>query len=107
MVRKEIIDIVRLYLKDLSLNGIDIKKAILFGSQARGNFHKDSDIDLMIISPIFDNNFDEYLSRIWFLTKNAGYKIEPVPVGEKKFLEDDVSPLLEMVRREGIEVYYE
>jgi predicted nucleotidyltransferase len=104
MVRKEIIDIIRLYLKDLSFNGIDIKKAILFGSHVKGNFHKDSDIDLMIISPIFDSNYDEYLTRIWFLTKSTGYKIEPVPVGERKFLEDDVSPLLEMVRREGVEI---
>jgi predicted nucleotidyltransferase len=34
-------------------------KIILFGSHARGDFHKNSDLDLLVILPRVDNRFDE------------------------------------------------
>jgi hypothetical protein len=43
----------------------------------------------MLISPLFDENTD---------------KIEPIAIGEKRFLTDDMSPLIEIVRQEGIEI---
>lgn len=41
------------YLTTLEKQGISIKNAYLFGSWAKGTEHKDSDIDLAIISPAF------------------------------------------------------
>lgn|SRR3989338_5370869 len=38
--------------RDISRN-VPIKKMILFGSMARGNIHRDSDIDLIIVSDKF------------------------------------------------------
>ncbi len=64
----------------------------------------DSDIDLMLVSPLFDNEDDEFTGRIWRFTYVADYRIEPIAICEKRFNEDTISPLLEIVRREGIEI---
>ncbi len=41
------------YLTTLEKQGVPIKNAYLFGSWAKGTEHKDSDIDIAIISPSF------------------------------------------------------
>jgi predicted nucleotidyltransferase len=51
-IKKEVISIVKDYLRNLE-GKINVKKVILFGSAARGKMHRDSDIDLIIISPDF------------------------------------------------------
>ena len=106
MVDANVIELIKKYLNELKLNGIEISKAILFGSYARAEQHKNSDIDLLLISPLFDNGSNKYAGKIWQLTKVSNYKIEPIAVGEKRFKEDDVSPLLEIARMEGIEISF-
>lgn len=100
----QIINIVKKYLDVLLQNGIEIKKAILFGSHAKNEAKEDSDIDLILVSPLFDEDNDEYTGRIWRYTSVSDYRIEPIAIGEKRFNEDNISPLLEIVRREGIEI---
>lgn len=104
MVDKEIIIIIKDYLKILEDKGLHISKAYLYGSQAKGVASKDSDIDLMLISPLFDDNADKYAGIIWFSASEVSYKLEPMTVGEKKFLSDIYSPLIGLVKREGIEI---
>ena len=41
---------------------------------------------------------------VWALTRKVDTRIEPYTIGVKKFLSDDISPLLQIVRREGIEI---
>jgi hypothetical protein len=45
------------------------------------------------------------LSKPWLYTTQIDHRIEPIAVGLKKFLTDDVSPILEIVRQEGIEIH--
>lgn len=52
MVEREIIDILRTYLLKLEAAGISIEKAYLFGSYAKGEQTKHSDIDIMIVSEL-------------------------------------------------------
>ncbi len=53
MVKRKIEEIIT-YIKELlEERGIRIDKIILFGSYARGNYGKDSDIDVVIISKDF------------------------------------------------------
>lgn len=47
-------NIVRAYLNELQKQGIRVERAYLFGSQARGDAHPDSDIDLLVISLDFE-----------------------------------------------------
>jgi len=104
MVSQAVINIVKLYLDELRRNNIQIDLAFLFGSQVRGTAKQDSDIDVMIVSSLFDENKLKYVGKIWRATEISDYKIEPHAVGLKRFLEDDYSPLIGIVKKEGIEI---
>jgi len=93
MVDKKIIDIVKKYLNILSQEGIVISKAYIYGSQVHGTATEESDIDLMLVSPIFDENTDKYAPVLWLSTRKASYKIEPVAVGQRDFCQM-IGPLL-------------
>jgi len=56
----KIASIIKLYVRELQKNNIDVKKAILFGSYAKGSADEDSDIDVAIISDsLSGNRFDD------------------------------------------------
>jgi len=88
----------------LNTSGIPITKAYLYGSYARNEATENSDIDVMLISEIFDRNDDKIRAKAWMLTGEVDIRIEPYTVGLQKFLSDDVSPLLQIIKQEGIEV---
>ncbi len=104
MVNAKVIKIVKEYLDELAAKGIEIKKAFLYGSQANGTASPDSDIDLMLVSPLFDSETDKYMPAIWLSKIRTENRIEPLAIGEKRFIEDDVSPIIEIVRQEGIQI---
>ena len=106
MVSKKIINIIKIYIKELITKDLQIKKVYLYGSYAKGTASVDSDIDLAIISPQFDSDSDKYAPVIWLSDYRAEHKIEPITIGEERFKKDDVSPLLEIVRKEGIEITF-
>lgn len=102
MVAQPIVETVRMYLRTVRENGIPVSFGVIFGSQARGTAHKLSDIDLLVISPHFDGKKDRReTSKLWRLTVNTDNRVEPFPVGEKEWLEDDSRAIVEIARREG------
>ncbi|PKL38577.1 MAG: nucleotidyltransferase domain-containing protein [Spirochaetae bacterium HGW-Spirochaetae-1] len=104
MVREDAVRIARQYIALLSDHGLNITRAILFGSFARGDFNDGSDIDLLLVSPAFDTDKDSYYGLLWKLTKISDYKIEPVPVGEELFNRDSGFPIVEIAKHEGYEL---
>ena len=105
MARKETIGKVSEYIKILNESGLQIDKAFLFGSAARNEEHEESDIDVMLVSKIFDDNSDDSaFGLIWRLTRKVDSRIEPFAVGLSRFNHDDVSPLLQIVKKEGIPI---
>ncbi len=54
------------YLKDTYQNKLD--QIILFGSQARGDVHKDSDVDILIILNIPFNDYQETQRISYYIT---------------------------------------
>lgn len=104
MVSKSVIETVQRYLSELRKYGVQIDKVFLFGSQARGTAGKESDIDVMLVSSLFDQDRMKYIGKIWVATEVSNFKIEPHVVGLKRFLEDDYSPLIGIVKKEGIEI---
>jgi predicted nucleotidyltransferase len=102
MVTKSIIETARYYLQVVEKNGIPVSFGVLFGSQARGTADENSDIDLIVVSPHFDGrkDFDE-VNKLWELTANTDTRVEPVPVGEKEWVNDDSRAIVEIARREG------
>ena len=45
--------IIKNYFK--KLKKINVERVVFFGSRAKGNFHKDSDFDLIVVSKRFEN----------------------------------------------------
>ena len=102
MASAVVIGLVRDYLNVLSREGFRVHRAVLFGSQARGDPHADSDIDILIASPDFEHLDWKQEEKIWALTARVDSRIEPVPCAEWRWRDDQVSPLIEVARLEGI-----
>lgn len=110
MVDRAIYDTIINYLEAVRAAGINVQKAILYGSQARGEGTEDSDIDLVVIAPEFDQwdeRTDDLVDRLWELRAFTDARIEPIACGVRQWQEDDGIPLLEIARLEGIPVYFE
>ena len=104
MARSEIIELLKKYVLLLNSEGVSVNKAFLFGSYSTDTATESSDIDVMIVSNKFDENDDLIIGKIWKLTRKINTKIEPFLVGNKKFNEDNSSPLINMIQDKGIEI---
>lgn len=102
MDRAAIIEKVNRYVLLLRANGIDIDKAILYGSFAREEENSNSDIDVLLVSKMFDSNNDKAAGIAWKITRQVDSRIEPYLMGLDKFNNDDISPLLQIIKQEGI-----
>lgn len=90
------------YLEILKKDQLPIQRVFLFGSWAKGEAHKWSDIDLCIISPKF-KSFSQALDYLWpkrIINKDA--HIEPVGYSPKDFV--DESPLVWEIKKTGREI---
>ena len=102
MAKIEVIAISRTYIHLLRSEGISVEKAFLYGSHLTNTATNESDIDLMIV---IENANDDYLAgKIWNLTKKVNSKIEPFLVGTNRFYSNDNSPLIDLVKRTGLEI---
>jgi len=80
-------------------------KVILFGSQARGDSTKYSDIDLFVILPRLDDNVRYLVSDItWEVGFEAGSVISAIPTTKEKMERYGYLPLYRHVKKEGIPV---
>jgi predicted nucleotidyltransferase len=96
---------VRQYLRNLMAAGLNVKCAVLFGSFARGDERQTSDIDLVVISPEFDQKREAAtVELLWKVTGSSDDRIEPIPCGEKEWETDGSRPIIELARREGIPI---
>ena len=102
MVARSVIDSIKTYLRKVNENGIPVSFGVLFGSQARGTADEQSDIDLLVVSQHFDGKKDRReTSLLWQLTVDTDSRVEPIPVGEREWIEDDSRAIVEIARREG------
>jgi uncharacterized protein len=102
MVDKTIIKSIKNYLRSVAAQGIPVKAGVLFGSYATGKSHEWSDIDLLVISPRFDNNLQRRdIDLLWHVAAKTDSRIEPIAIGEKQYQENHDSMIIEIARREG------
>ncbi|MDM8523348.1 nucleotidyltransferase domain-containing protein [Desulfococcaceae bacterium HSG8] len=105
MAEESVITSVRKYLNELLRVGIPVRFGIMFGSHAREDTHKWSDIDLLVISSRYDESYSrEDINLLWRTAARTDSRIEPVPVGLNRWETDDGSTIIETARREGIRV---
>lgn len=102
MVDESVVKTVKMYLRAVQKEGIPIKAGVLFGSYATGKAQEWSDIDLVVISPKFDEQRDRRdIDLLWYVAAKTDSRIEPIAVGEKQYQESTDSMIIEIARREG------
>jgi len=102
---ESVVGVIQRYLQSVTESGIPVRYGVLFGSHATGRAHEWSDIDLLIISPQFDDSPSrEIINLLWRLASRTDSRIEPIPVGEKQYDVDDTSAVIEIGRREGLRI---
>ena len=103
MDRRKAIELVKEYSKVVIDNMKDVNKIVLFGSYARGDYTKDSDIDVAVIVPansVTTNMLDDMV-KLCKLRRNISIDIEPVLLIEG----NDPSGFLESIMEYGEVVY--
>jgi predicted nucleotidyltransferase len=102
VVEPKVLAVIRDYLSAVQRRGIRVSRAILYGSWARGEAGPDSDIDVLIVAPEFDEaSGADLVDVLWQLRASTDSRIEPLAVGEREWREDDAHPIIEIARREG------
>ncbi len=88
----------------LHLYGERLKGVSLFGSYARGDYHPESDVDVLIVLAGQVRAFEEisrYSKAISDICLRHDVLISTVPVSEQ-WVSERLEPLFENVRREGV-----
>ena len=102
MVDPAIVTVVQNYLRTLHNYGLEVRFGVVFGSWGHGKANEWSDIDLLVVSPRFDNLRNRQdVDLLWRLAARSDSRIEPIPCGERQWLEDNSSAIVEIARREG------
>lgn len=103
MVSQAVDVVVRQYLDALAKVGIHARRAVLFGSHAKGTADQWSDIDLIVIAPELEPPTDRQLiDKLWELRATTDSRVEPIACGEREWETDQTRPILEIARREGV-----
>jgi predicted nucleotidyltransferase len=101
MDKREAIRIAKRYIESISKK-YQIENAILFGSFAKGTYHKDSDIDIAIV---FNSKVEDLIDmqiELMCLRDDDNLMIEPHP-----FLKSDfktTNPIVAEILKNGIEI---
>jgi predicted nucleotidyltransferase len=93
---------VKRYIAELEKNKIPIKKAIIFGSYARGKAKTESDIDVALVSEVFSGDRFEDRRKIIPLRREIDNRIEPIPFRPEDFENGGI--LVEEIRKTGVVV---
>jgi len=90
---------------NLIIKKFNLKKIIIFGSFARGDYHKGSDLDLVIVGE-FKERFIDRIGKIIELNE-SDLEIDVMVYTEEEFQKmiKERRPFIEQVLDEGIVVY--
>jgi predicted nucleotidyltransferase len=91
------------YIRELERNKIPIRKAVLFGSYARGSAKPESDIDVALISEVFSGDRFKDRQKIIPLRRNIDSRIEPLPFTPEDF--DNGGMLAEEIKKNGVVIF--
>ena len=90
--------------------GSHVRQIILYGSYARGDYHSDSDVDIMILVDMSDLELKAYGQQLSYMTYdfNLDYNLDIKPIAKseahfKKWLIN--YPFYSNIHNEGIVLY--
>ena len=83
---------------------IRVDKVILFGSRSKGKTHKDSDIDIAVVSRDFGKDRYKEGSMLFEIAAKVDPRIEPVPISSQSWEKDNWVPLFYEIKKTGVEI---
>ena len=90
------------FLQELNRNNIPIKEAILFGSYASGSNKEWSDIDIAIVSEVFQGDRIDDKDKIRKITLSISSEIEIMPFSPSDF--NSQNPFVREILKTGIKL---
>ena len=105
------LDLLQQYISEVKkIYGNHLNAVILYGFYARGDFKADSDIDIMILSDLSDNDLKAYSQELSYKTYDFNLDhdldIKPIAKNEEHFKKwISAYPFYENVNNEGIVLY--
>lgn len=101
MVPKSIGNVIRKFKSALKSAEFPPFRIVVFGSYARGDARKDSDIDLCLVSRFFKGKEEKFRRKATLVAFDLDPRIQVVAATPER-LKDALSPLFSYVRKEGI-----
>jgi predicted nucleotidyltransferase len=98
----QINQIIKKYIAALYARQIPIQHVFLFGSYAKGNYTEWSDIDLVVVSEIFEGSRFEDHKKIRPITLSGSSLIEVLPYRPEDFTPED--PFVREILKTGIQI---
>ena len=90
------------FLLELNRNNIPIKEAILFGSYASGSNNEWSDIDIALVSEVFQGDRIDDKDKIRKITLSISSAIEILPFSPSDF--NSQNPFVKEILKTGIKL---
>ena len=101
----EVVEKLRRFLSLITEDGIRLEKAILFGSYAKGNPGKWSDLDIALVSKDFSGMGFYDCKKINPFIIKVDSRIEPHPFKSEDFTRDN--SFVDQILKDGIEITLE
>lgn len=105
---KNVNDEIQEFVKEIQkLLGIRLKKVILYGSYARGDYNKQSDVDIMILTDLSFEEIENYRDKIsdiaYDIELKTGIILSPVIKNIEKYNSKvNYIPFYKNVEKEGV-----
>ena len=90
------------YVEELEKNRIPIRQAVLFGSYAAGGSHEWSDIDIALVSDVFEGMRIRDRNKIRKITLDISTDLSPLPFRPEDFTLED--PFVREILEHGINI---
>lgn len=95
--------IIKEYAKKLKEEKYPFSALYLFGSYAKGNPRRYSDIDVAVISDKLKRNWNKNEDLLWIYAKRVNTKIEPFGLTRSDF-KNNTDPMVYEIKKTGIKV---
>lgn len=94
--------IIEKYIVALRDNNVPVSQAVLFGSYAQGNYKEWSDIDIALVSNIFEGKRFEDRGKIRKINLSVSSDLEVLPYRPDDFTADD--PFVREIIKTGVRI---
>ncbi len=94
--------IIEQYIAAMQKNDVPISQAVLFGSYAQGNYHEWRDIDIALVSNIFEGNRFDDRGKIRKINLSVSSDLEVLPYRPEYFTPDD--PFMKNIIKTGVRI---